>query len=165
MANADLTAERLRKALVYDSNTGVFTWNETRRGVRKGSVAGYFPTGGHVTIRVDGVNYQAHRLAWLYVNGDWPKEHIDHINGIKSDNRIKNLRDVPSGINSQNMKRGHTDSKSGMLGVSYKKELGKWVAQICCNGKQHYLGIYETPEIASEAYFKAKKHLHIGFVG
>ena len=90
----DLTAERLREVLAYDAETGVFTWRDNR-GSRApaGSVAGNVShQRGYRQIRVDYNRYLAHRLAWLYVYGEWPAAQIDHINGQTEDNRIVNLR-------------------------------------------------------------------------
>ena len=95
MAKADLTAQRLREALHYDPETGVFTWatavsSKTVPGARAGNqhIAGYF------RIRLDGYSYKAHRLAWLYMTGAWPAECIDHINRNNSDNRFSILREA-----------------------------------------------------------------------
>ena len=84
-----LTAERLREVLDYDPDTGVFTRKvRTASSVKVGDVAGSLNGKGYIRIRVDGRLYFAHRLAWLYVHGEWPVDQVDHINGIKNDNRI-----------------------------------------------------------------------------
>lgn len=152
----NLTANRLRELLNYDPETGVFTWAITRRGCRKGSVAGCKMKHGYITIRLDNALYTAHRLAWLYTNGEWPAEQIDHINRDRADNRISNLRAVTNAENAQNQKT--RANKSGFTGV--RKENSKWVAEIKVNYKPIRIGLFETPEAAHEAYVAAKRKFH-----
>ena len=87
-----LTQDGLRQLLNYDPDMGAFTWRQGRGPVRAGGVAGCLTRKGYRRIQIDGQNYMAHRLAWLYMYGSWPPEQIDHINEIKSDNRLDNLR-------------------------------------------------------------------------
>lgn len=91
---ASLTADSLREMLCYDSETGIFTWRETRHWrALKGTVAGGCShQRGYRAIRINYRSYLAHRLAWLYVYGEWPSKEVDHINGDTADNSIKNLR-------------------------------------------------------------------------
>lgn len=108
-------------------------------------------------IRVLGTRYMAHRLAWLYVYAKWPTSDIDHINRVKHDNRIINLREVTKSENQYN--RGlSTNSSTGAKGV-YKTKYG-YIAQITINSKPMYLGTYTTISAASEAYVKASKERH-----
>ena len=100
-----------------------------------------------------------HRLAWLMVNRVWPNGQIDHINGMKADNRIANLRVVNNSQNKQNV-TAPVSNTSGYLGVSYHKKSGKWAANIKLNGRSTYLGVYDNPDIASKAYIEAKSRLH-----
>lgn len=155
------TADRLRKVLAYDPDTGIFTrlvaFHRTRW---EGKTAGGPGTRGYISIRFDGQRYKAHRLAWLYVHGEWPSGHLDHINGAPSDNRIANLRIVTDKQNTWNRKR-HITNKSGFKGVSRKPRLRStpWVANIQLDGVQVYLGCFATPEEAHVAYQKAaRKH-------
>ena len=108
-------------------------------------------------IRVLGTRYMAHRLAWLYVYAKWPTSDIDHINRVKHDNRIINLREVTKSENQYN--RGlSANSSTGAKGV-YKTKYG-YIAQITINSKPMYLGTYTTISAASEAYVKASKERH-----
>lgn len=157
-----LTVERLRQALDYDRETGVFSWALPRIGMRAGTIAGSPHPGGYVAIRLDGRTYLAHRLAWLWVYGEWPALEIDHIDGDRANNAISNLRDVPRYMNSQNKKQANRDSKTGYLGVCRIPK--GWKAQIGANGVHHNLGTYPTPEEAHEAYLAAKRALHPGYV-
>ena len=150
-----LTAEHLREVLSYDPSTGVFTWRKARPKVRAGMVAGG-DCRGYTVIRIDLVLYQAHRLAWLYVHGRWPKELIDHINGNPSDNRLCNL---PEATQSQNMgnARLRKKSKSGFKGV--RSSCSKWIAYLGGHKYKH-LGTFDTPEEAHAAYLAAAQERH-----
>jgi len=149
--NRLLTAERLREVLAYDPSTGIFTWYPQIRkgGWKEERKAGTRKSTGHLVIRVDDVLYHAHRLAWLWVYGEWPKGDIDHINGDRQDNRISNLRDVTRRENSQNLER-HRQLGSHVLGASYYG--GGWYARKRINGELVYLGKYKTQEEAHAAY-------------
>ena len=156
---SDLTAERLRELLDYDQETGVFTRKvKLCNRVKVGDVAGYLNRKGYICIRVDGRTHKAHRLAWLYVHGVWPQSGIDHINGIKDDNRIINLREATHSDNQQNLRKPHADNKIGLLGVS--RSQGKFKAQINVDGKVRTIGRFHIPEAANAAYLEAKRRLH-----
>lgn len=155
-----LDAQTLRGLLSYDRETGVFTWLVRRgRTANAGSPAGHL-NGGRISIRVLGRLYFASRLAWLYETGEWPAQHIDHINGNPSDNSFKNLRDVPRTINMQNLRAAKRNSRLGLLGISMKGS--RYQAQICISGKAFHLGYFDTAEEASSAYITAKRDFHPG---
>lgn len=155
-----LTAERLRKLLAYDAETGKFTrLARTAQCIRVGDTAGYVNPDGYREIRVDGKTYKAHRLAWLYVHGAWPAEQIDHINGVRHDNRLSNLRAATNAENRQNTAK-RSDNNSGFTGVSWHKRAEKWTARVRINRVQHHLGCFNTVEEAYEAYLQAKAELH-----
>lgn len=103
--------------------------------------------------------YLEHRLVWLYVYGVWPKKYIDHINGIRSDNRVENLRECSNQQNQFNRK-SLPKSTSKYKGVSWYNSNQKWIAQYRFNGKRNYIGIFETEEEAAEAYRNATEHIH-----
>ena len=154
-----ITQDRLKELLEYDSNTGAFVWNKTNSNrAKKGSAAGYKDYCGYTAIKVENKQMKAHRLAWLYVYGVMPTYSIDHINGIRSDNRIENLRDVPHAANCENKRVAAKTNKIGLLGVCRKYT--KWVAQIKHNKKKITIGYYKTPEEAHEAYLAKKRELH-----
>lgn len=159
-----LTAERLRELLHYDEATGIFTRLTAPGGKYKaGEKVGYYTAKGYIANRIDQKPYQIHRLAWLWMTGEWPAGEIDHINGIKDDNRVANLRDVDGFINQQNKYKARKDNKStGVLGVFIDKSTGKIRARIQHNGKEIHLGRFSTVEAAHEAYLKAKRELHPG---
>mgnify|MGYP003403747115 CR=1 FL=1 len=160
MAAADLTAARLRELLHYDSETGLFTWLS---GVHRRPEAGAQTKSGHVAINISGNSFFAHRLAFLYMTGEWPKNHVDHINGRPADNRWMNLRDVTRSVNMQNQRRAQRSNKSsGLLGVSWHAQRNCWLAYISVDGRQRSLGLYKTAELAHAAYVEAKRALHEG---
>lgn len=147
----ELTAEYLRSILHYDPATGIFTWKvRTANQVKAGDVAGSLDGHGYLQIKLQSRHYQAHRLAWLYVYGEWPKLSIDHINRNRADNRISNLRDVSHKQNLQNTSK-YSNNTSGHPGVSWNKRDSKWQAQIMHNYKHIYLGYFSILEEAIAA--------------
>ena len=146
-----ITANRLRQLLDYDADTGVFTWREPR-GVRSHSVAGSIDNHGYRKIKINGRCYKAHRLlAWPHVHGEWPSGEIDHANGNKADNPIRNLRIAIATPSQNNWNRAPTSRNStGFKGVQ-RSGGGKFRALATVDGKQVYLGRYATAELAQEA--------------
>ena len=142
---------RVKELLDYNPDTGLFTWAVRRPGCRFGGVAGTATDSGHIQIRLDGVKYYAHRLAWLVTYGEWPTDQIDHVNNNSGDNRISNLRNSTSVENRQNAGM-NCNNTSGYKGVSWHKRNGKWESTAKINGKTHYLGGYDTAEEAYAAY-------------
>ena len=160
MAKADLTVERLRELLDYNPETGIFTWRVDRSyRIKANDRAGYVtPAQGYRKLTVLRYEYPEHRLAWFYVYGVWPSGDIDHINGIVADNRLANLRDVTTQEKCMNRRKARSDSTSGLIGA--KKWHGKWQATIKADGRYIYLGTFDTPEEAHQAYVEAKRKLH-----
>lgn len=155
-----ITQERLKELLHYDPDTGLFTCARSRPGCRVGAVAGTRRKDGYLVVSLDSRRYFTHRLALLYMTGELPTLDIDHINGDRADNRWCNLREATNSENMQNQRRGHSDSTSGLLGVSWHKNRSKWRAQITANKQTINLGSFSTPEEAHAAYLKAKEELH-----
>jgi len=157
----ELTQEYLHSILNYDAKTGIFTRKvKTANCVKIGEVAGSINSNGYILIRLLSKKYSAHRLAWLYIYGLIPKE-IDHINCIKNDNRIDNLRPATRGENLQNKLKALSNNKSSnMLGVSFNKNLNKFCARIQVNRKLIHIGYFYTAQEAHEAYLKAKREHH-----
>lgn len=147
----DLAQNRLKHLLDYDQDTGIFYWkNPISSRVVIGSIAGWSTSSGYVTISCDSKTYYAHRLAWLYVNGNMPKHQIDHINREKSDNRIYNLREASSSENSLNASRKHGKSKyKGVIGPT---KYGTFEAGIMINQKHIRIGTFKTELDAAIAY-------------
>lgn len=150
----------LNTKLKYDPLPGQFTWiSPTSRRVKVGDIAGVERDDGYIRIKVNNVNYYAHRLAWLFTYGNWPSINIDHINGDPSDNRVSNLRECNQTENNQN-KIKQTNNSSGYTGVYYHKGAKKWMSYISINGKRKHLGLFDDLLAASEAYLKTKLEIH-----
>lgn len=156
------TQKELCEILDYNQDTGVFMWRKQRRGVKTNVQLGTDNGFGYLRITVLGKSYYAHRLAWFYVNGTWPDQ-IDHINGIKSDNSIKNLRDVNVQQNAQNKLKAQKNSDSKILGVSWHKKAKKWQAHICVYKERKYLGLFDDINEAQKAYLKEKERIDYEF--
>jgi len=158
-----ITQKRLHELLDYDPSTGIFRWRTARRGVmrRKNGIAGLLHRqSGYWDVFVDGRIYRGHRLAWFYVHGRWPPGILDHINDIRTDNRIINLRKATRSQNNQNTKPNRNNI-SGLRGVSSSRnsKQQRWQASIKVDGHRYCLGTFSTPEAAHEAYRVAsKKH-------
>ena len=156
-----LSQERLKSLMNYEPETGVFTWlMKPCRNVRVGEVAGSLNKGtGYVRVIVDRKRYLAHRLAWLYIYGDLPPDQLDHINRIKTDNRIGNLRLANNAENHQNMPMPRNNT-SGHIGVCWKKKSQKWEARITINKKQIHLGSFTDLSEAIAARKAAEVNFH-----
>lgn len=147
--NKDLTIEVLKDEISYNPNTGLFHWKKTKSG-RSKKEAGYIANDGYKLIMINAILYQAHRLAWFYINGTMPpKRSLDHINRIRSDNRIKNLRPCLEYQNGHN-KRLPSNNSSGLKGIRFKKN--RWEVSCMVNNKRKYLGRYEKKSDAINAY-------------
>jgi hypothetical protein len=145
---------RLKELVEYDALTGVFTAKHSVGNVKAGSKRENKDAVGYLRFSVDRVQRLSHVLAWVYVYGEQPDGCIDHINGIKDDNRIANLRDTDASTNS------HNKPMTSCAGVSKKRKLFR--AKIGINGTVKHLGYFSTPEEAHSAYAKAKRSLFEG---
>jgi hypothetical protein len=147
-----LSHSYLKSVLYYDPWTGVFTrLKQTSNRVIIGDDARVKRKDGYYQVCVQAKVYLAHRLAWFYVHGVWPKEEIDHKNRDPSDNRIANLREATSLQNKYNGKK-RSNNTSGFIGVCYYKAYDKWTAAHTTNGVSVFLGYFDTAEEASAAY-------------
>jgi len=155
-----ITQEELKDLLHYDKNTGLFIWINTSKYncYLNGSVAGSIDREGYVRIGLLGERYPAHSLAWLYIYGIYPLMQIDHINHVRSCNKISNLRQATSQQNSRNRSISSVNV-SGTVGVSWHKRIKKWYATIWCNGKQKSIGYFFKKEDAIKARKNAEKEI------
>lgn len=154
------TADEVRGLLDYSPETGEFRWRVNRGGIKAGSIAGTRHISGCVVVSLSKRLIKAHRLAWLCAHGKWPADQIDHINGVRWDNRIANLREANDKQNQQNRRRANKNSQSGLLGASWDCDRELWQARIKVDGRQLYIGRFDTAEEAHAAYLKAKAELH-----
>jgi hypothetical protein len=159
MAAPILTQTQLKELLAYDPATGLFTWRKARGTKQKNAIAGSQNAKRYIEISVYGTLYKAHRLVWLYEYGCFPVGELDHINRIPSDNRRVNLQIATRSQNTQNtgLQRNNV---SGHRGVGWNKQRQKWRARISINGKNTYLGWFNTIENAIVAYTTAAKIHH-----
>jgi len=159
-----ITAQKLLELLSYQPDTGLFLWRVRRTGafVREvGDIAGRVNK-GRIEISLLGKRYQTHRLAWLYMTGNWPEVEIDHVDGNPMNNRFSNLRDVSHKTNLENQRKAQSHNSSAKyLGVSAASH-GGFRARIKNNGKEIYLGCFKTQEEARDAYLSAKRQIHSG---
>jgi hypothetical protein len=154
------TFNELAAALAYNSETGVIAWRVSRGNLRNGNScvksgdrAGWLAHNGYRIIEFDGARYQTHRLAWLFSFGMWPGHDLDHINGIRDDNRITNLREATRSQNNGNSKLSRRNS-SGLKGVSPDPR-GGFRAQIAKDGVRKFLGRFASVDEAHAAYVRA----------
>jgi hypothetical protein len=162
-----LTAEMVRRALDYDPVTGLLSWrhrddvlprvNKRFAGKPAGCRDGQY---GYLTVRLHDYAYQAHRLIWLHVTGEWPTDVLDHVDGIPSNNAWSNLRPATRAENNRNRR----SIREGTLkGAVRNAKTGRWTAMITLGRKAHYLGTFISQEEAHAAYVEAAKRLHERF--
>lgn len=153
-----LTAEIARQALSYDPDSGSLTWLISRGTVKAGSKVCRVSNRGYLTVKIFGKTYQAHRVAWLIVHGEWPIT-IDHINRQRTDNRLVNLRNATQQQNMCNVPRKRTNT-SGVRGVSWHSQSEKWQVEVKADGKRYYLGSYQDIELAELVASEGRLKLH-----
>lgn len=154
----------LKRQLNYDPNTGYFSWKINKKGpAKEGSIAGARHRSGYLSIRLNGIDYLAHRLAWFYFYGEiGDLDQVDHINLNRSDNRIENLRKATHGQNSINT-RAKSHNKSGLKGAHFDKRNNLFRARIVIDGKQIWLGYFATAEEAHAEYCRMAAVAHGSF--
>lgn len=164
----DLTQKEVRTVLDYCPQTGIFQWKyrsdmpnqwNTRFAQQ---VAGGYSGDGYIAIRINGRRYLSHRLVFLWMTGSFPICEIDHINGIRYDNRFDNLREATSSENKMNACR-HKDNKSGVKGIRFHKRAKKYQARVNIDGKAIYLGLFDTAEEAKTERDKVARCVHGDF--
>ena len=162
-----LTAEMVRLALDYDPLTGLLLWrrrddvlprvNKRLAGKPAGCRDGQY---GYLSVRLHDRLYQAHRLIWLHVTGEWPADVLDHVDGNPSNNAWSNLRPATRAENNRNRR---TTRAGTLKGAVQDAKTGRWMAMIMLGRKNHYLGTFSTQEEAHAAYIEAATRLHEQF--
>ena len=156
-----LTQARLKAVFFYDPVVGVFIRRLKQLGAKVGKISGCLRSDGYLTTSIDGKPHKCHRLAWLYMTGNWPCYEIDHIDGDRANNKFLNLRDIPKWANIQNQRKAQKHNHStGVLGV-FPNGSG-FASRLSVNSKKVYLGTFHTVEEAHQAYLTAKRALHVG---
>ena len=146
-----ITYEQAIEAFDYDPESGELRWRiKPARNTEAGDVAGCTSNHGYRVVKYKSRRYSIHRIIWLMVHGKFPPNEIDHINGVRDDNRLSNLRAATLLENQRNQKLP-SNSKSGVMGVHWQTARNKWHASIRVNYKLIYLGIYEILQDAVDA--------------
>ena len=153
--------DEIKYKLNYNPDTGIFTKKTNSWKFKIGDVAGFKNKMGYIIIGIKNKQYLAHRLAWLYVYGEFPKL-IDHINLNPSDNRICNLREATCSQNFYN-KIKQSNNTSGIKGVTWDKQCNKWKAQIKVLDKNKNLGVFKNIEEAKKVVMEARRKFHSDF--
>lgn len=154
---SSLTQACIKEILDYNPETGELKWKACRStNIKPGTRFGSHCRLGYLRGKVNRETFAAHRVIWLYVYGEWPAGEIDHINGVRDDNRLANLRVVTRQQNNHN--RHKSWAGSGFMGV-YANH-GRWRAAINVNKKTVTIGNFGTREEAAAAYIEAKRRLH-----
>lgn len=154
-----LTQKRLKELMSYDPITGVF---KRLKYARKDGIVGWSDKEGYLHIRLEGVLYLGHRLAWLYVYGMWPKSGIDHKNRTPADNWIMNLREADQVHNMFNAGLSKAN-RSGRKGVSWDRSKRRWRVTIQANGKWKQIGRFKHFCLAIKARRMSEISLHGDF--
>lgn len=155
-----LTQALLKEIFTYDPETGFLKWVKSRGRAPAGSIVSGIEN-GYVIVQIDRKRYYAHRIIWLHSYGNWPEFEIDHIDGVRNNNQLSNLRDVPLQMNRQNLRSATVRNVStGVLGTRLLK--GRHLAQISVNGRDKHIGTFGSAEEAHAAYLEAKRRLHPG---
>ena len=145
----------LKDLIEYNPITGIFTWNKSRPGVTKGSVAGFINQKGYKILKIKRKKFFASNIAWFYMTGEWPENQVDHINRIKNDDRWENLRKAT--VSQNGMNRVWKTTKSGITGVKWYSNRNSWKVSIMKNGKSYFLGWYKDFDIAVQKRKEAEK--------
>jgi hypothetical protein len=149
-----ITAAFIREHLDYDPDTGHLTYRKSGRGVSKGSRAGGLNKRGYRDVHIAGKDYAEHRIVWLWVHGSFPSKTIDHINRVRTDNRLCNLREAT--VRDQACNRTICNKSGLPKGVKLLPS-GRYSAQLQHQRQHQHLGTYNTPEEAHAAYCAAAK--------
>jgi hypothetical protein len=158
-----MTAEEARHVYLYDPETGNLTYkNPKSNAVKAGRRAGTVGTDGYIKLTIYNRRIAAGRLIWLYMTGEWPTHHIDHVNGCPADNRWLNLRQATVSQNMCNT-RTRKNTLSGVKGVTWCKDTRRWRVVITHQKKSTTIGRFDTLQEAAEARRVAAMRLHGAF--
>jgi hypothetical protein len=155
-----MNINELKSLLSYNPDTGVIRWIAKGKGRIKKKEAGTLLHSGYAGICIGSKRWQSHRIAWALHYGKWPKDQIDHINGIRTDNRICNLREANNNQNGKNLGLSKSNT-SGFKGVCFDKQTGKWRATIKVNFKLINIGRFVNLQDAINARIAAEQQ-HFG---
>lgn len=160
MAAGDL--DRIKEMVSYDPATGDIRWRASAGTVKRGSIAASVSALGYGRVKIDRKHYAAHRIAWALAHGQFPESDLDHVNGVRTDNRIENLRLATRSENQCN-RGANKNNTSGQKGVNWNHGVSKWVARCAVNGKRRHLGYFDDLTAATLAYKQAAAEMHGNF--
>lgn len=164
--NDTLSFNRARQLFTYNKSTGILRWKVNKaRAIAGDAVGTVMQKGNYLYTRIDGVGYLVHRVVWLFYYGKWPVGQLDHKDTNRTNNRIKNLRELSQRHNSQNQRRAQRNKiASKFLGVhrDLRSKENPWTAYITVDGRGIYLGSFGNEKSAHAAYVSAKRRLHAG---
>ena len=153
-----MTQTELHERFVYAE--GILYHKHSVGNLKAGSVAGHLHHSGYLHVRVNGIHNTVHNVIWMMHFGAIPEGYeVDHIDRVRSNNLISNLRLATRQQQCANRKTPITN-RSGYKGVSFNKKSGKWVAQINVEGKRNTIGYFDTPEEASNAYNEVSQMIY-----
>lgn len=150
-----MNIDHLKSLLSYEPDTGLIRWIAKGKGRIKKKEAGTLLHSGYMGICIGAKRWQAHRIAWALYYGEWPKDQVDHINGVKTDNRICNLREATNSQNGKNLKLSKAN-KTGVAGVCWSQRYQNYRSYIKVDHKQTYLGTFKDFEEAVKARYAAE---------
>jgi len=153
--------KRLFELFKYNPNTGLFVRKINISNAKVGEIAGSLDKNKYILISIDGIVYKAHHLAILYMTGKYPTIECDHKNGIRDDNRFKNIQECGRQINMMN-KKIYKNNSSKISGVHWSNRESKWISRIQTKGKRIFLGSFENIEDAKNAKRNAEKKYNFG---
>jgi hypothetical protein len=164
MKSPEFPIDQIREIFYFDSSGILFYKKDSGRWgrVKAGSIAGGKRFDGYLEVRLKERCFLVHHIIWALHTGAWPTEIMDHINGIRDDNRIENLREAGAQINCENKHIPQKNNKIGLMGVHKSRRYNGYLSKISVRGKHIYLGSFKTPEEAHAAYIAAKRMLHEG---
>lgn len=152
----------IRSLFKYDPASGILFWDVKRPKVVLGAEAGSTSSTGYKRVTVDGRSYKVHRIIWAIQTGEWPSSDIDHIDGVRDNNKWSNLRLASKSQNGMNRKRTNSNT-SGVKGVYWHSRASKWAAQVKLNRKVYYIGLFDSIDVAKEHVEKKRAELHCEF--
>jgi len=150
---------RLHFLLRLDEATGFLCWRGASLGHHADDRAGSLKSDGYRRVYIDGSRIYEHRITFAMTNGRWPDLHVDHANGVRDDNRPCNLREATRSQNNANSKISLRNT-SGLKGVGFHKQIGRFRADIRIEGSLKYLGLFDSAEEAHAAYMRAAQQFH-----
>lgn len=156
-----ITQQELKEILHYNPDTGVFTYKADSKLVTAGNEAGWLDN-GYTRLKINGISYRCHRLAFIYMLGREPIGHVDHIDNLRCNNKWDNLREDAEKVNHWN-RNLQANNTSGIKGVHWDKRKERYIAQIQVHGKKKQVGAYKTVEEATTAIQAYREQVHKEF--